>query len=378
MKKTNVILFFFFLFFFFSSFPHEGELSYTIKTGTVLPNFGENIGQVKSSIENPLPSFIKLELPKPNPSCQLISHIGYTLSYNTHFHIADWVAYELTAEETVAVVERNNHFVPDPLLTSCSISNADYKGYGYDRGHLAPSADMCYSYQTMAESFYLSNITPQNPSFNRGIWKKLEEQVRQWAIDDKAVYVVTGTILSKGLPTIGFNKITVPAYFYKVILDYTEPEIKGIGFIMPNQGSQTPLQQYAVTIDSVERLTGTDFFYQLPDNQERIIESTIDLSKWSWMATKTYGKKVVGSASVQCNGMTKAGTRCKNMTFNPNGYCNLHQSQAGDVKKQNDQIQNTNSRRTVSVRCSAITKKGTQCSRMTFSPNGKCWQHGGD
>ena len=319
-----------------------------------------------------------LELPKAKPHDQIIKHTAYTLSYNSTYHIANWVAYELTAEETVSVVKRNNHFVPDPLLTSVSLSNADYKGSGYDRGHLAPSADMCFSEQTMEESFYLSNMSPQKPSFNRGIWAKLEGQVRQWAIDDKAVYVVTGTVLTKGLPTIGSDRITVPQYFYKVILDYTEPEIKGIGFIMRNEGSQEPLQHYAVTIDSVEKVSGTDFFYQLPEDQQRIIESTVDVNKWSWTATKTHTSKKGGSQSVQCKGITKAGARCKNMTTNANGYCYAHQSQASGTEPQNNRIKNTSNRRTVSVRCSAITKKGTQCTRMTYSPNGKCWQHGGD
>ena len=133
-------------------------------------------------------------------------------------------------------------------------------------------------------------MAPQDPGFNRGIWARLERQVRQWAVENKAVYVVTGTVLTIGLPTIGSTGITVPALFYKVILDDTEPDIKGIAFIMPNQGSQDPLQHYAVTIDSVEQLTGTDFFYQLPEEQEKIIESTIDLNKWSWISTKTLRK----------------------------------------------------------------------------------------
>jgi endonuclease G len=229
-----------------------------------------------------------LELPKPNSHSQIIYHKGYILSYNLTYNIADWVAYELTAEETVPVVKRNNHFVPDPLLKSGSASNADYKRSGYDRGHLAPSADMCYSYQTMVECFYLSNITPQIPGFNRGIWEKLEDQVRRWAVEDKVVYVVTGTVLTKGLPTIGYDRITVPEYFYKVILDCTGPEVKGIGFIIPNRGSQETLQHYAVTIDSVEKVTGNNFFYQLPENQHRIIERTVDVNKWSWTATKTH------------------------------------------------------------------------------------------
>ena len=224
-------------------------------------------------------------LPKASPQSQMITHTGYTLSFNPHYRVADWVAYELTAEKTVPVVKRNNHFITDPLVSSVSSSNSDYKSSGYDRGHLAPAADMCYSTQTMEESFYLSNMAPQDKSFNRGIWKKLEEQVRQWALDNKAVYVVTGTVLTEGLPTIGENKITVPAYFYKIILDYTEPGIKAIGFLMPNTGSQEPLQRYIVTIDSVESVTGIDFFYQLPKDQQQIIESTVDLGAWGWTST---------------------------------------------------------------------------------------------
>ncbi|MEI7661926.1 MAG: DNA/RNA non-specific endonuclease [Bacteroidota bacterium] len=231
-------------------------------------------------------------LPKAGQHDQVITHKGYTLSFNPVYHIANWVAYELTKWETVPSVKRNNHFVPDPLMPPGSLSNADYQGSGYDRGHLAPAADMCYSRQTMQESFYLSNISPQEPGFNRGIWARLETLVRQWACEDGAVYVVTGTVLSRGLPTIGRDRIAVPRYFYKVILDYSGPGIKGIGFIIANEGSQQPLQHYAVTIDSVEKVTGTDFFYQLPDDQQRMVESTIDLSKWRWKATGTGGSQV--------------------------------------------------------------------------------------
>jgi endonuclease G len=231
----------------------------------------------------------------------------------------------------------------------------------------------------MAESFYLSNMTPQNPSFNSGIWLKLEKQVRQWAVDENAVLVVTGPVLTKGLPTVGSNRITVPAYFYKVILDYNEPEIKGIGFIMRNKGSQEPLQHFAVTIDSVERLTGTDFFFQLPEDQEKVIESTVDVSKWSWKVTSTHAsKKEGGSQSVQCKGVTKAGNQCRNKTINENGFCTTHQNQVGGVETKNSTAQPSSGKRAVSVRCAATTQKGTQCSRMTYSPNGRCWQHGGD
>jgi endonuclease G, mitochondrial len=232
---------------------------------------------------SPITIIPHLEIPKPVPHEMVISHKGYTLSYDKALKHAKWVAYELTAIETKAVVERNNKFVPDPLLDkSISAANSDYSKSGYDKGHLAPAADMTYSQQTMVESFYLSNMSPQTPAFNRGIWKQLEEQVRQWAIDNKEVYIVTGGVLTNGLPTIGQNKIAVPQSYYKVILDYSEPEVKGIGFILPNKSSGELLQHFAVTIDSVEKVTNIDFFYQLPDDRENMIESQIDLKKWSW------------------------------------------------------------------------------------------------
>lgn len=223
-----------------------------------------------------------LEIPAPREGEVILQHTAYTLSYNPSFHVANWVAYELTREETIAAVKRNNRFVPDPLLPAGSASNEDYRGTGYDKGHLAPAADMAFSSQTMTESFYLSNMAPQEPAFNRGIWKRLEDRVRDWAEKEDTVYVVTGTVLTEGLSTIGRDRITVPALFYKVILDCTEPGIKGIGFLMPNEGSQLPLQHYAVTIDSVESLSGSDFFPKLPDDLEKQVENSIDLSLWNW------------------------------------------------------------------------------------------------
>jgi endonuclease G len=318
-----------------------------------------------------------LELPKAKPNDVIINHTGYTVSYNTTANIANWVAYDLTAEETVPVVKRNDHFIPDPLLKYTSATISDYKGTGYDRGHLAPAADMCYSYQAMVESFYLTNISPQNPSFNRGIWEKLEKQVRTWAVEDTKVYVVTGTIISKSDPVIGITRITVPHSFYKVVLDYTEPNIKGIAFIIPNEASKEPLQYFAVTIDSVEKVTGVDFFYQIPVVEQKVFESSVDLKKWSWTSTLTAGNKEKSGTSVQCQGTTKAGALCKNKTLNPNGFCHLHQSQVPGAAKP-ETINSSTTKRSVTVRCSTTTKKGSQCSRMTFSPNGRCWQHGGD
>jgi len=220
-----------------------------------------------------------LEIPE-GAKGEIVCHTGYTLSYNEDHEQANWVAYELTKEEAEGKYKRTNKFIIDPSVSTGSATAQDYKKSGYDQGHLAPAADMAWSKTAMKESFYYSNMGPQEPSFNRDIWKKLEEQVREWAIEDKAVYVVTGPVLKDGLKTIGPNKVSVPEYYYKVILDYSLPGIKGIGFIMPNKGSKEPIKTYAVTIDSVERFTRLDFFSKLPDDQESIIECSLDTLGW--------------------------------------------------------------------------------------------------
>jgi len=171
-------------------------------------------------------------------------------------------------------------------------------------------------------------MSPQDASFNRGIWKKLEGLVRNWAVENNVLYLVTGPVLKDGLPTIGNNKVSVPKYFYKVILDYSKPDIKGIGFILPNAGSTEPIESFAVSIDSVESITGIDFFPLLPDDEEQLIEKTLSLKSWTWSVTIANETNEKVSTSVQCKGIAKStGQRCKNKTLNENGYCHLHQDQ---------------------------------------------------
>lgn len=230
---------------------------------------------------------LRYELPKTTAKDQIVRHTGYTLSYSEPNEQALWVAYELTREHATSTHERTNKFLEDPLVTTGSATNADYAKSGYDRGHLAPAADMGWSTITMKESFYFSNMSPQEPSFNRGIWKRLEEQVRQWAKDNELVYVVTGPVLTHSpFEHIGISNVSVPKYYYKVILDYTEPEVKAIGFILPNASSTLPLKHFAVSVDSVEKVTGIDFFYQLPHAVERKLESKVDVALWSWETVK--------------------------------------------------------------------------------------------
>jgi len=277
-----------------------------------------------------------LEIPTITKKDVIIKHLGYTLSFNKKHEQANWVAYELTAEETKKGVVRTNHFQPDNAVKTGTATNDDYIGSGYDRGHLAPAADMSWSVQAMEESFLYSNMSPQVKGFNRGIWKKLEERVRQWAVENKDIYIVTGPVLKGNLHTIGPDKVSVPRYFYKVILDYTLPGLKGIGFIMPNASSTLPLQSYAVTIDSVEKVTGIHFFPSLPVKEEKAIEKIICIDCWSWTTTSTYKHSIKNKSTnfskklaikVQCSAITKKGTRCKRMTSNPSGLCTQHEKE---------------------------------------------------
>lgn len=128
----------------------------------------------------------------------------------------------------------------------------------------------------------MSNMSPQKPQFNRGIWKELEAQIRHFAIVEKDIYVVTGPVLPETKSvTIGASKVTVPAYYYKVVYDLTPPE-KMIGFLLPNEGSSKRLEEFAVTVDTVEKTTGLDFFKAVPQPKQEQLESTISIRDWWW------------------------------------------------------------------------------------------------
>lgn len=205
----------------------------------------------------------------------IVRHFAYTLEYSEKHEQAIWVAYFLTPERTRGIWKRCDHFRADPMIPTGSAEPEDYKGSGYDKGHLAPAADMAWDSTAMCESFYMSNMSPQTPSFNRGVWKRLEDQVRTWAEESDTLWIVTGPVLKESLPSIGTNHVNVPEYFYKVILGVKGTEWEGVGFVLANEGSKKPLDSFAVTIDSVESLTGLDFFPDLPDSLEKLIESSV-------------------------------------------------------------------------------------------------------
>ena len=191
----------------------------------------------------------------------------------------------LCEKRTVKVCDRPNiKFKVDPAVKTGTATHDDYTNSKHDRGHLAPCRDMQWSCETTLESFFMSNISPQIPLFNQGIWAKLEDLVRNWAIEYDTLYIVTGPVLEKEMIGIigSKNKISVPKYYYKVILNYTSNRIEGIGFIMPNEASNSPLQDYAVSIDSVQRFTGINFYNKLPNALEKKVENTLCIPCWNW------------------------------------------------------------------------------------------------
>ena len=211
---------------------------------------------------------------------EISQHTGFSLSHNEKYKMANYVCYELTREELKGKHTRHNRFAPDPSIEGDDAAATDYVKSGYDRGHMAPAADMTWSKEAMQQSFYYSNICPQAPDFNRGIWKRLEKQTRDWAQRDSAIIVITGPIVQANAKTIGKNKVVIPSHFYKVILSpYVRP-MRAIGFLFEHKGSLRSLSYFATPIDSIESLAKIDFFNALPDQTEGALEGTPDLKHW--------------------------------------------------------------------------------------------------
>ena len=238
--------------------------------------------QTETSVSRPIPSGKDLEIPVsliPRQE-QIIHHKGYTVSYNKDLKIPNWVSYELTRQETKGKEKRSDNFIADPLVKGAIATNADYARSGYDKGHMAPAADMKWSPEVMKESFYFSNMCPQHPQLNRKGWKNLEEKIRDWAIADSAIIIICGPIINQSSRTIGKNKVAVPERFFKVVLSPFVKPVRGIGFLFNNRQAVEPLSTYAVSIDSIEKLTHMDFFSPLPDEIENAVEANADYYQW--------------------------------------------------------------------------------------------------
>jgi endonuclease G len=237
----------------------------------------------------------KIGLPALAAGDILINHSAMSLVYSEPHEQAKWVAHIITPDVMTGQTSRSNDFREDPkvatgtavekdyfLKTEYPDKPTEYDGFGFDRGHLAPSADFRWSKKALSESYFYSNMSPQIADFNRGIWGELENAMRGYIYrnETSSLYVVTGPVLKEGLPVIerSINKVAIPEMYFKVLIDPAKG--RGIGFLLPNKKSDQPLETFATTIDEIEELTGLDFYHGLPDAEENKLEADTDKTVW--------------------------------------------------------------------------------------------------
>ena len=209
----------------------------------------------------------------------------YVILFDTTTLVPEWVAYHLTKENLQGKANRKDNFRPDPDLPEGKRSELeDYKKSGFDRGHMAPAADFKRSDEAMSETFFLSNMAPQQPKLNRGIWSKLEDQVRSLAETHGSIWIFTGPLYLDSLDHriapkehIGPHNVAVPTHFFKAILcEHPDGQHEMYAFVMKNQLEKLPgtSKDYVATVRRVEELSGLNFFHRLPDDEEKLLETT--------------------------------------------------------------------------------------------------------
>lgn len=219
-------------------------------------------------------------LPAPSEN-QIVAHKYYTFSYDNNAEQAEWLAYELKENYIVNNDFKRPYFIEDKLVKAKSADWRNYKKSGYDRGHLCPAGDMEFDKNAYNDTFYTSNISPQDHDFNAGIWNRLEQKVRYWSTKYDGVYVITGGVLKKTTKTIGTESVVVPDYFYKIVFDDDHNKLKAIAFLMPNKKSDAPLYTFVVSIDQIEEMTGIDFFPKVNDDIENALEKNSGYKDWA-------------------------------------------------------------------------------------------------
>ena len=242
-----------------------------------------NPGRVSTDVPSNVASL--MEVPDLSESYSpIVPHKAYVSSYNEETLIPDWVAYELTADETGGTESRGGiEFRMDPTLRGVAQAmREDYSGSGWTKGHLMPAADAAFSTTTMGETFYFTNICPQDETLNAGDWAYLEKRVRQWANRYGHIWVVTGPIVGENrYGTIGDREVVVPDSFFKALLiQKKNGSYSAIAFVMDNDDERYYLKDCYLTVDELETLTGFNFFPLLDDKIEEKVESTVRLSDW--------------------------------------------------------------------------------------------------
>jgi endonuclease G len=235
---------------------------------------------------------IRYEVPKyvVGKNEEVVKHSGYILLHSSLFNVSRWVAYQLKAEHVQGKTPARMPNRNDPNVTTV-FKNSDFASNIFDRGHQAPHKHLAYSPQTILEASYFTNITPQTKELNRGVWKTLETKCTNWAKKHGTIYITTGSNVKKYDRRLN-KKVSIPKLYYKVILVNNENDKKAIGYVIPNDTVLSCLCSYAVTVDSVEKLTSLDFFHRVNNDYEEQIESEIDEKFWGLCNSKCRKKSI--------------------------------------------------------------------------------------
>lgn len=212
---------------------------------------------------------------------QVLYRKSYVVSYNKDTKCPNWALWELTCEHADGNVKRPDYaFHEDMAVPAPRAELADYRGTGFDRGHICPAGDNKWDEDAMYETFLLTNICPQNQQLNSGLWNQIEQQCRYWAKKYGELYIVSGPLfLNAEHETIGPNAVVVPEAFFKVVI-CLEGTPKGIAFICRNTAADRKKDYYVNTISEAERITGYKFFPNLSDELASYIKGQANLKDW--------------------------------------------------------------------------------------------------
>lgn len=197
---------------------------------------------------------------------------GYTLCYDGRNRIPLWVFETLSKESLKGEVSRKRGFfqIDKEVYEHHRSGLEDYKGSGFDRGHLAPAANHTFSKNALKESFLLSNMAPMNPEFNRGVWSQLESYARKWTLEYECVYVISGPLFlpekqggtkEMRYSLIGNNQVAVPTHFFKVIIGKKGAQYVTEAYVLPNKGlpKQASFRQFLSSTEEIEKSSGIEF-----------------------------------------------------------------------------------------------------------------------
>lgn len=204
----------------------------------------------------------------------------YTVSYNPETRQPNWVIWHLMGEHTDGTWPRLKNFYEDEEAPLPRATLDDYRHSGWTRGHMCPAGDNKWDSIAMYETFALTNICPQNEKLNNGLWNSIENDCRKWARKYGDIYIVCGPVfMQREHETIGENQVVVPEAFFKVVLCLNGTP-KGFGFIVRNTEGNRKKDLYYNSIDDIERITQMDFFSDLPDSIEDVVESQCNINDW--------------------------------------------------------------------------------------------------